>query len=357
MPSAVSFNDALELARRLFAAGSSEEDARAAAVELRCCGKLGLSVLRNYIGQASYMSDERAQTVATMLEGMSNDGLDMVPLLPVFLPLLTSPDQTLRDTVTDIVCRLAEDSAIAENVALGCLRNPDPDIRCCGAKILSAIAPWCGGALRSKLTDMLPLVYGESATQGFLKTAILRCRAPAVSLSQLREQTANQPAGEDQPEANPAPDHVVDADKGDAARQSLWMPDLKGRSIFFADDDAQIRSLVSKLLLNAGASLQTACDGEQAIWMLQRMAQDNTPPDLAILDLRMPGENGMRVLEFLRRTFDPTRTRAILLTAVKDQQIIRTAMQKYNIDAYLIKPVPLGDFYMRIAQALGLKVE
>ncbi len=346
MPSVTSFNEALELARRLFSAATSEEEARTLAVELRVSGKLGLSVLRNYIGQAAYITDERAQTVSTLLEGMSNDGLDMVPLLPVFLPLLTSPDHTLRETVTDIICRLAEDSAIAENMALGCLRNPDPEIRQCGAKILNAIAPWCGGALKSKLGEMMALVEGESPAEGLLKTAILRCRGYGAS-------TLQRP-GPPAPAAPGAPVEEYDPAKSVNGRVPFSTPDLKGRRVFFADDDPQIRSLVGKLLINAGATLQMASNGEEAIQMINQLVTEKCPPDLAILDLRMPGENGMRVLEHLRKVFGPRQPQVILLTAVKDQQIIHTAMHKYGIHSYLIKPVPLGEFYARIATALNI---
>lgn len=327
-----SFNEALEAARRLFSNVTRDAEARELAVELRASGKLGLGVLRNYIGQVSSFSSERAVIVSTLLEGMSNDGLDMVPLLPVFLPLLTFPEPMLRDTVTDIICRLGEDSAIAENVALGLLRNPDPEIRHCGARILNAIAPWCGGALKSKLSDMIPLISDEAPTEALVRTAILRCRTSV-------ERTTNIQDTRDAPLA------------GKGTPQGLFFPDLTGKRVFFVDDDLQIRNLMSKLLINAGAALQMATDGAEAIRMLEEMVQDMSPPNLAILDLRMPGENGMRVLEHLRRHFAADQTPVIILTAVKDTQIILTAMQKYEISSYLIKPVSINEFYMRVQQA------
>ena len=73
MGSVESFNDALEAARRLFSNATSDQDARALAVDLRSAGKLGLSVLRNYLPQAAYFSEERAEIISTLLEGMSND--------------------------------------------------------------------------------------------------------------------------------------------------------------------------------------------------------------------------------------------------------------------------------------------
>ena len=68
--------------------------------------------------------------------------------------------------------------------------------------------------------------------------------------------------------------------------------------ILIADDESKIRRLVSASLEMAGFDVCTAADGEEALETFERLAEK---PDLIVLDLMMPGLDGLEVLEKLRQ--------------------------------------------------------
>jgi len=95
------------------------------------------------------------------------------------------------------------------------------------------------------------------------------------------------------------------------------------------DEDATRRSLADILRLE-GYQVQTAPSGENAISMLQ-----NVEFDLILLDLKMPGVDGLEVLRFVTRTWPDTQV--ILLTAHGSLESAIEAL-RYGAGDYLLKP-------------------
>lgn len=67
-------------------------------------------------------------------------------------------------------------------------------------------------------------------------------------------------------------------------------------TVLIVDDDADLRFLMSELLVEAGYSVSLARNGADAIDALERDA----PPAAVLTDLLMPGVVGMSVLDYLR---------------------------------------------------------
>jgi DNA-binding response OmpR family regulator len=67
-------------------------------------------------------------------------------------------------------------------------------------------------------------------------------------------------------------------------------------SILVADDDAQVRAMLSKTLTRAGFQVLEAVDGNEAMRQF-----DRDPPDLAIIDIVMPEKEGIETILELRR--------------------------------------------------------
>ena len=69
------------------------------------------------------------------------------------------------------------------------------------------------------------------------------------------------------------------------------------RSILLIDDDADIRTLLRDFLSGEGFTVSTARDGQHALHVLERML----PPDLILLDYKMPVMDGKQFLALTRR--------------------------------------------------------
>jgi DNA-binding response OmpR family regulator len=102
--------------------------------------------------------------------------------------------------------------------------------------------------------------------------------------------------------------------------------------VVVADDEPDVRNLVTFKLTGAGFEVQAAAGGRRAIALIER-----SMPDLAILDVSMPDMSGLEVCRHLRATMRTQTLPVIMLTA-------RTqAAQEYEgllagADVYMTKP-------------------
>ncbi len=93
-------------------------------------------------------------------------------------------------------------------------------------------------------------------------------------------------------------------------------------------------------------------DGVKALAFLRRegMYADSPRPDLVLLDLNLPGKNGLEVLEEIKADDDLKRIPVIVLTASDDEADVLAAYNN-NTNAYITKPVDLEQF-ARIVQMI-----
>jgi len=106
-----------------------------------------------------------------------------------------------------------------------------------------------------------------------------------------------------------------------------------GDFILVVDDEPQIRDLLKRFLSLRGYQVQVASDGRQALTMVEQET-----PQLIVLDMYMPGMNGVEVLRQLReRKFTGG---VILLTASQDDKLLQEALDLGSVDV-LGKPVDL----------------
>ena len=85
----------------------------------------------------------------------------------------------------------------------------------------------------------------------------------------------------------------------------------KGKPILIVDDDQEIRELLKEYLTRAGFDVLTASDGVE---MYQQLAQST--PELIILDIMMPGDDGFSLCQQIRRK---SQVPIIMLTAASDE--------------------------------------
>ena len=116
-----------------------------------------------------------------------------------------------------------------------------------------------------------------------------------------------------------------------------------GPRILVVDDDASVRTLLRRLLTIEGYDVDEAANGGVA---LQKVEGD--APNLMLLDIMMPGQDGLDVLEGVRRISDVP---VILLTA-KDQEADRVLGFRLGADDYVVKPFSTAELTARIAALL-----
>ena len=106
-------------------------------------------------------------------------------------------------------------------------------------------------------------------------------------------------------------------------------------SLLLVDDDGVYRERLAKAIAARGYEVRTAADAEAAVALAEADS-----PELAVLDLRMPGESGLDLLRRLK-AIDPT-TRILMLTGYGS---IATALEAVRLGAvhYLTKPVDVDE--------------
>lgn len=105
------------------------------------------------------------------------------------------------------------------------------------------------------------------------------------------------------------------------------------RTVLIADDEASIVTILSEVLEVAGFRVVTAADGAEA---LERLA--SAAVDVALLDLRMPGKDGLEVLQEIKRV--TPRVEVILITS---HASLETSIKALRLGAYdyVLKPFDL----------------
>lgn len=124
------------------------------------------------------------------------------------------------------------------------------------------------------------------------------------------------------------------------------MPNASQRHdrVLVVDDDARIRDLLKRYLTQEGLDVLLAEDGRSLNRVLQREAVD-----LIVLDLMLPGEDGLSICRRLREAKD--RTPIIMLTA-KSEDIDRIVGLEVGADDYLGKPFNPRELLARIHAVL-----
>jgi DNA-binding response OmpR family regulator len=108
------------------------------------------------------------------------------------------------------------------------------------------------------------------------------------------------------------------------------------------DDEAEIRNGVAEYLATHGFSVETAADG---VAMRQRL--EERPADLVLLDLRMPGEDGLSLVGWLR-----TRGTAVIMLTALAEPMDRVLGLELGADDYIAKPFVPRELVARIRTVL-----
>jgi two-component system response regulator MprA len=113
--------------------------------------------------------------------------------------------------------------------------------------------------------------------------------------------------------------------------------------ILVIEDDAQIADLLRRGLIYEGYTVEVAADGESGL-----SAARDRPPDMVLLDLMLPGVDGLTVCRRLRTANDVP----ILMVTAKESVPDRVAGLDAGADDYLVKPFNFDELLARIRALL-----
>jgi two-component system response regulator ResD len=121
----------------------------------------------------------------------------------------------------------------------------------------------------------------------------------------------------------------------------VTIEDHRRGSILVVDDEPTIADVVSRYLVRAGYRTRIAADGPDAV----RAALDERP-DLVVLDLMLPGMDGLEVMRRIRDGQD--QTPAILLLTARGEESDRVIGLRLGADDYVVKPFSPAELVARV---------
>ena len=114
--------------------------------------------------------------------------------------------------------------------------------------------------------------------------------------------------------------------------------------VLVVDDDVVICRQMAANLSSAGYQVVTAHDGARALAQAEQ-----TPPDLAIVDLEMPGTSGLDVIRKLKDMFGPA-VHIVVMTG-HDDEVSHAEAFEAGTDDFVVKPTGMPELKRRLAAA------
>ena len=124
------------------------------------------------------------------------------------------------------------------------------------------------------------------------------------------------------------------------------MPGTTGPNVLVVDDDADIRMLVSMYLTIEGFHAEEAGDATEALNAIRRRR-----PDMVLLDVMMPGRDGLDLLAELRRAGDIP----VIMVTARGEEADRVMGLRLGADDYIVKPFSPAELVARITTVLRRK--
>jgi two-component system cell cycle sensor histidine kinase/response regulator CckA len=122
------------------------------------------------------------------------------------------------------------------------------------------------------------------------------------------------------------------------------------RRILLMDDDKTVREITVAMLTFLGCSVEQAADGKEAIALYMQAKKDESPFDIVIMDLTIPGGMGGKEAVATLRAMDP-QVRAVVSSGYANDPIMAN-YQEYGFCGILPKPFQMNDLKMAITASM-----
>lgn len=119
---------------------------------------------------------------------------------------------------------------------------------------------------------------------------------------------------------------------------------MASRRVLVVDDEPEVTFALEAFFMDKGYKMMTALDGLQAMRLLRQH-----PVDLVLLDMKMPGVNGVEVLKYIRGNCPDTRVVVVTAYDVQFQELV----ERLGVEGFLIKPFGIQALTRTIEEALA----
>jgi DNA-binding response OmpR family regulator len=116
--------------------------------------------------------------------------------------------------------------------------------------------------------------------------------------------------------------------------------------VLVVEDEEHIQRLIKLVLEKSDIDVATASNGEDA---LKHLASPANHPDLILLDILMPGIDGLQVLRSLKANADTKDIPVVMLTALAQENVVMQGI-KLGAQDYIRKPFNPKDLVKRISK-------
>lgn len=123
-------------------------------------------------------------------------------------------------------------------------------------------------------------------------------------------------------------------------------PGKRARLIYYVEDDKNIRELAVYALTRSGIEVEGVSDDAEF-----RAACARKLPDVVVLDIMLPGVDGIEILKRIRQTPGLSRVPVMMVTAKNSELDIVTALDS-GADEYITKPYGMLEFVSRVRALL-----
>lgn len=123
-------------------------------------------------------------------------------------------------------------------------------------------------------------------------------------------------------------------------------PGKRARLIYYVEDDKNIRELAVYALTRSGIEVEGVSDDAEF-----RVACARKLPDVVVLDIMLPGVDGIEILKRIRQTPGLSRVPVMMVTAKNSELDIVTALDS-GADEYITKPYGMLEFVSRVRALL-----
>lgn len=136
----------------------------------------------------------------------------------------------------------------------------------------------------------------------------------------------------------------------DEGKEELIRLPAAGQTILVVDDDPKFRALVRTLCERAGLQVEEAADVSGAL-----LAAEEAPPDIVLLDVRLPGASGYEVY---RELHDRDATLPIIfVSGERTDAYDRTVGLLLGADDYIVKPLDPDELIARVRRSIRRRKE